>query len=129
MPLEACLDQPLDAISCQFFEIDVDGLCGLFTTGAPLETCWCARRRILDTLGLPVARGHRLDPGLSVVALDPADGHERPEGIQQVLGEDGPGDQAAEPVDASPVVVGVWAYRFEAVVTGELAEVQAGLEL
>ena len=33
--------------------------------------------------------------------------------------------QAAEPVDAAPVVVGIRACRFEVVVAGELAEIQA----
>ena len=129
MPLEAGFDQPLNAIGRQFLEVDVRCICSLFAPGIPLDSCRCARRGIHYALGLPVACGHRLHPGLSVVALDPADRHECPKGIEQVLGEDGAGDQAAEPVDAAPVVVGVWSGRLKAVVAGEPAEIEARLQL
>jgi hypothetical protein len=48
-----------------------------------------------------VAHGHRLDPGFCVVALNPADRHGRPEGIEQVVAKDNSLDEPAEPVNAA----------------------------
>lgn len=41
---------------------------------------------ICQRFGLPVAVGHCLGPGLSIIALNPTDRHERPEGLEQVPG-------------------------------------------
>lgn len=78
---------------------------------------------------LPIIGTHSVDAGFGVVALHPANRHERAEGVEDVLAEVRPGNSLTNPFHRPPVVIGVWTFRLEVVVADNFTEVDHWLGL
>ena len=124
VPLEPGVDEPHDGVPRRLLAV-VRALGQRLGVGAAA----LRPRDRREGLRLPAAGPHRLEARLRVVALHAADGHERAEGVQQVLAEVIARDGLADPLHGPPMKVGVRPRRLEAVVAGDLADLDGALRL